>query len=87
MTWSFLLQEVVEESLLQPHISPLTALLGVIRSIFPENIALAAVNMNILGIITFSLFFGIALASLGDIADPFIQGIEVILRYLKFCTE
>ena len=58
-------------------VSPLTALLGVARNIFPENIAVAAVDMNILGIITFSLFFGLALASLGEVADPFVQGIDV----------
>ena len=43
----------------------------------PDNVVLAAVNMNILGIITFSLFFGICLASLGDQADGFISLITV----------
>ena len=45
----------------------------------PDNVVLAAVNMNILGIITFSLFFGICLASLGDQADGFISLITVCI--------
>ena len=57
--------------------SPLQALLAVARNMIPDNVVLAAVNMNILGIITFSLFFGLALASLGEVADPFVQGIDV----------
>lgn len=70
-------QDIVEETILQTPISPLTALLSVARSIFPDNIALAAVDMNILGVVTFSLFFGMALATLGEAADPFIQGVDV----------
>ncbi len=57
--------------------SPLQALLAVARNMVPDNVVLAAVNMNILGIITFSLFFGICLASLGDQADGFISLITV----------
>ena len=43
----------------------------------PDNVVVAAVNMNILGIITFSLFFGICLASLGSQADGMISLITV----------
>ena len=57
--------------------SPLQALLAVARNMVPDNVVLAAVDMNILGIITFSLFFGICLASLGDQADGFIGLITV----------
>lgn len=57
--------------------SPLQALLAVARNMVPDNVVLAAVNMNILGIITFSLFFGICLASMGSQADAFINLITV----------
>ena len=60
--------------------SPLQALLAVARNMIPDNVVLAAVNMNILGIITFSLFFGICLASLGNQADGFISLITVRTR-------
>lgn len=60
-----------------PQASPLAALLGVVRNVFPDNLARAAVDMNILGIITFSLAFGLALAGLGRDADGFVHGVEV----------
>ena len=41
------------------------ALLNVARQVVPENIVGAAADMNVLGIITFSLMFGLALSSLG----------------------
>ncbi|CAL8471163.1 g10705 [Coccomyxa elongata] len=53
--------------------SPLQALLVVARSAVPDNVVAAAVNMNILGIITFSLFFGLCLSQLGDQADGLIS--------------
>ena len=57
--------------------SPLQALLAVARNMVPDNVVVAAVNMNVLGIITFSLFFGICLASLGSQADGMISLITV----------
>ncbi|KAK9849386.1 hypothetical protein WJX84_010959 [Apatococcus fuscideae] len=54
----------------------LKALLNVLRNMFPDNIVSAAVDMNILGIITFSLFFGISLVGLGDEAASLIQAIN-----------
>lgn len=59
--------------------SPLQALLAVARSAVPDNVAAAAVNMNILGIITFSLFFGLCLAGLGEQADGLISLVNVRL--------
>lgn len=44
---------------------------------FPDNIAAAAVNMNILGVITFSLFFGLCLSTVGDAAEPMIKLVDV----------
>ena len=57
--------------------STFAALLGVLRSMFPDNIAVAAVDANILGVITFSLLFGLALAGLGPQADSFIALVHV----------
>lgn len=53
--------------------SPVQALLGVARAAVPDNVLAAAVGMNILGVITFSLFFGLCLASLGDQAEGLIR--------------
>mmetsp|Transcript_14187 Transcript_14187/g.34687 ORF Transcript_14187/g.34687 Transcript_14187/m.34687 type:complete len:307 (-) Transcript_14187:2011-2931(-) len=44
---------------------------------FPPNIVKAAVDMNVLGIITFSLFFGAMLSSLGTQAQPMIQLVHI----------
>lgn len=82
--------------------SPLQALLMVARSAVPENVVAAAVNMDILGVITFSLFFGLCLAGLpGSQADGLIRLTNVstprssallrkraghLLRYDDTCT-
>lgn len=71
------LQESVNDQMGREPVSPLSALLAVVRNMFPENIALAAVNMNILGIITFSLMFGLALASIGEAADSMVRAVDV----------
>ena len=64
--------------------TPLKALLDVARNMFPDNVAAAAVNMNILGVITFSLFFGLCLSTVGDPAEPMIKLIDVSM--LLLCT-
>ena len=62
--------------------TPLGALLDVARNMFPDNVAAAAVNMNILGVITFSLFFGLCLSMVGDEAEPMIKLVDVSLLSL-----
>ncbi|DBA93948.1 TPA: hypothetical protein ACH3X1_001610 [Trebouxia sp. C0004] len=57
--------------------TPLEALLDVARNMFPDNVVAAAVNMNILGVITFSLFFGLCLSTVGDAAEPLIKLVDV----------
>lgn len=57
--------------------TPFEALLDVARNMFPDNVAAAAVNMNILGIITFSLFFGLCLSTVGEAAEPMVQLVNV----------
>lgn len=54
------------------------ALLGALRQLAPDNIVGAAADMNVLGIITFSAMFGLALASLGAAADGVIATIQVL---------
>ena len=68
------------EAALAPPASALNSLLDVVRSMFPDNVATAAVNMNILGVITVSLFFGACLSMLGEAADNFIALIDVSLQ-------
>eukprot|EP00887_Chlorella_sp_A99_P001057 scaffold14.g1057.t1 len=58
--------------------SATTALLNVARQVVPDNIAEAAVDTNVLGIITFSLMFGVALSSLGPAADGVIKAVGVL---------
>ena len=58
-------------------LSATSALLSVFLNMFPDNVVAAAVDMNILGVITFSLLFGLALASLGPQADSFIAAVDV----------
>ncbi|KAG2490985.1 hypothetical protein HYH03_010658 [Edaphochlamys debaryana] len=57
--------------------SPAEALLGVVRSAFPDNIFAAAASMNVLGIITVSLLFGAALSVMGPEAAPMVQLIGI----------
>ena len=59
--------------------TPLEALMEVVRNMFPDNVAAAAVNMNILGVITFSLFFGLCLSNVGEPAQPMVNLVDVRL--------
>ena len=66
--------------------TPLEALLDVARNMFPDNVAAAAVNMNILGVITFSLFFGLCLSTVGDAAEPMIKLVDVSTHAYTHCV-
>ena len=66
--------------------TPLEALLDVARNMFPDNVAAAAVNMNILGVITFSLFFGLCLSTVGDAAEPMIKLVDVSTYAYTCCV-
>ena len=68
--------QVAEDDL--PHDgSPVQALLGIVRSAVPDNVVAAAAGMNVLGVITFSLFFGACLAALGEQAEGLVRLIHV----------
>lgn len=58
--------------------SPVDAFLKLLRDLIPDNIAAAATDMNILGIIFFSVFFGVALSLLGNEegCGQIIRGVE-----------
>jgi Na+/H+-dicarboxylate symporter len=45
-----------------PQKTPLESMLDIIRSLFPPNLFKAAVDMNVLGIITFSIGTALALS-------------------------
>jgi Na+/H+-dicarboxylate symporter len=45
-----------------PQKTPLESILDIIRSLFPPNLFKAAVDMNVLGIITFSIGTALALS-------------------------
>lgn len=61
--------------------------------VVPDNIVVAAVNTNVLGLITFSLMFGVALGSLGEGRGPVrgsgevavVSGIRYLLQYGVRC--
>lgn len=54
------------------------AMLQVARMIVPDNIVKAAVDMNVLGILFFSLLFGWALSSLGPQAEGVIAAVHTL---------
>lgn len=55
----------------------MTAILDVLRNLFPKNAFVAAGNLNILGVITMSILFGLGLTSMGPEADEFVHLIRV----------
>lgn len=58
--------------------SMLDTMLGVLLKVCPPNIVEAAATMNVLGVLTFSLFFGVVLARLpGETGQPLIQGVQI----------
>ncbi|KAJ1474555.1 Sodium:dicarboxylate symporter, partial [Baffinella frigidus] len=67
-----------------PDHGVLDTLLGVLLKVFPPNIVEACVDMNILGVLTFSIMFGAALAQAGEEGRPVVVGITafnaVIMR-------
>lgn len=56
-----------------PQKTPLESILDIIRSLFPPNLFKAAVDMNVLGIITFSVALGVVLIMMGDKGHPLID--------------
>lgn len=62
--------------------------LNVIREAVPDNLVKAAVELNVLGLITFSLILGIALVSLGDrakaVRDFFASFNDVVMTIIMW---
>lgn len=69
------------------------AFLKLLRDLIPDNIAAAATDMNILGIIFFSVFFGVALSLLrsDDGCNDIIRAIEslnkVIIKMVRCVAQ
>jgi len=59
-----------------PQITPLEGVLNIIRSMFPPNLVAAAADMNILGLITFSVALGIVLVMMGEKGRPVAEFFE-----------
>ena len=75
----------------QPHAkSPADTFLKLLRDLIPDNIATAATDMNMLGIIFVSVFFGVALSLLStdEGCGNMIGGVEsfnkVIIKMVQF---
>eukprot|EP01026_Neomeris_dumetosa_P003227 TRINITY_DN10874_c0_g1_i1.p1 TRINITY_DN10874_c0_g1~~TRINITY_DN10874_c0_g1_i1.p1 ORF type:complete len:514 (+),score=51.09 TRINITY_DN10874_c0_g1_i1:107-1543(+) len=62
------------------------SLVDTVLSFFPSNIVTAAVDLNILGIISFSLMFGTALSSLPH-SESFIEGLTIFSKAITKMLE
>eukprot|EP01116_Phalansterium_solitarium_P004152 TRINITY_DN1504_c0_g2_i2.p1 TRINITY_DN1504_c0_g2~~TRINITY_DN1504_c0_g2_i2.p1 ORF type:complete len:479 (+),score=176.82 TRINITY_DN1504_c0_g2_i2:877-2313(+) len=56
--------------------SALDAILNVFRSLVPENLVASAANLDILGIITFSMVLGATIVYMGPSGDPLLRLFE-----------
>lgn len=56
--------------------TPLDSVLDLFRQMVPDNIVKAAIQLNLLGIITFALILGITLSMLNDAGRPLLRFIE-----------
>ncbi|MBL8858380.1 MAG: dicarboxylate/amino acid:cation symporter [Planctomycetes bacterium] len=53
------------------------AIFDLVSGMFPSNLFNAAVENNVLGLLVFSLIFGIALSKLGERAKPLVQALSI----------
>jgi Na+/H+-dicarboxylate symporter len=58
-----------------------------VTHIVPQSIFEAMANNEILPIVIFSLFFGIALTSVGDRGKPIVHGVEALVRVMLQVTN
>lgn len=69
-------------------ISTLDRVLNVFRTMVPDNIVAAAANLNVLGLIVFSILFGLALTAVKDKGKPvlaFFEGVnEAIMKLVMW---
>ena len=55
--------------------------------IVPASIAEAMANNDILPIVVFSVFFGVAIVAVGDVAKPLVAGIEALVAVMLRITD
>lgn len=71
--------------------SALQALYAVVTGMFPPNLFSAAAEDNVLGVLVFSLLFGVALARLRDRARPLVEAIatanEVLFAIVRWVVR
>lgn len=80
------------DAALQPR-SPADAFLKLLRDLIPDNIAAAATDMNLLGIIFFSVCFGTALSLLrnDEGCRQIMHGVaafnQVIIKMVRYAAD
>jgi Na+/H+-dicarboxylate symporter len=62
-----------------------------VEHVFPKSIAMAMATNEILQIVVFSIFFGLACASIGDYAKPVVKGLhslsDIILKMVTYVMK
>mmetsp|Transcript_9928 Transcript_9928/g.25297 ORF Transcript_9928/g.25297 Transcript_9928/m.25297 type:complete len:463 (-) Transcript_9928:62-1450(-) len=71
----------------QHNQTALESLLDIVEEAFPSNIVSAAGNLNVLGIVTFSIFFGVVASSLGEDGQPIMQAVEKMNKVIMKMVE
>jgi len=59
-----------------PNATPLDSILSVLRSMVPENIVKSSANLDILGVLTFSILLGATIIVLGEKGKPLLEFFE-----------
>ena len=67
--------------------SALESILQIMEQAFPSNLVEAAAKMNVLGVVTFSIFFGFVLSGAGEDGEMIIQLIEKLNRIVTKMVE
>lgn len=68
-----------------PEVKP--TLQGFVAHIFPKSIAEAMANNEILQIVVFSIFFGVAAAALGELAQPMVHALDSLAHIMLKITS
>jgi Na+/H+-dicarboxylate symporter len=58
-----------------------------IGHIFPESMIGAMASNNILQIVVFSLFLGVAITAVGEAAKPLVRGLEALVKVMLVVTD
>ncbi len=58
-----------------------------VANIFPESMVGAMATNNILQIVVFSLFLGVAITAVGEPAKPLVRGLEALVKVILVVTD